>query len=131
MTILGSIFTWWNGATVGTRFYGLRGKTRVGEDSLGNAYWEGGKDTGGRIRRWVIYSGPNDASRVPPEWFSWLHHQIDDVPDRALPPARAWQKPPVGNQTGTPLAYRPQGALEKGGHRAAATGDYEAWTPEG
>jgi NADH:ubiquinone oxidoreductase subunit len=33
--------------------------------------------------------------------------------------------------TGTPLAYRPSGALEKGGKRAAATGDYEAWTPEG
>ncbi|RZK79096.1 MAG: NADH:ubiquinone oxidoreductase subunit NDUFA12, partial [Methylobacterium sp.] len=25
---------------------------------------------------------------------------------------------------------RPQGAMEKGGHRAAATGDYEAWSPE-
>ncbi|HVF94577.1 MAG TPA: NADH:ubiquinone oxidoreductase subunit NDUFA12 [Sphingomonas sp.] len=123
-------FTWWNGATWGTIF-GLRGKTRRGEDSLGNAYWEGGSDTGGRVRRWVIYNGPNDPSRVPPEWFSWLHHQIDDVPDRALPPPRAWQKPPIANMTGTPLAYRPQGALEKGGHRAAATGDYEAWTPEG
>jgi NADH:ubiquinone oxidoreductase subunit len=33
--------------------------------------------------------------------------------------------------TGTPFAYRPAGALEKGGHRAAATGDYDAWTPEG
>ena len=27
-------------------------------------------------------------------------------------------------------AYRPQGALERGGKRAAATGDYEAWTPD-
>jgi NADH:ubiquinone oxidoreductase subunit len=32
--------------------------------------------------------------------------------------------------TGTAFAYRPQGALEKGGHRAAATGDYEAWSPD-
>ena len=32
--------------------------------------------------------------------------------------------------TGTALAYRPAGALEKGGKRAAATGDYEAWTPD-
>jgi NADH:ubiquinone oxidoreductase subunit len=53
------------------------------------------------------------------------------VPDRALLPIRAWQKPAVPNMTGTALAYRPAGALEKGGHRAAATGDYEAWTPEG
>jgi NADH:ubiquinone oxidoreductase subunit len=34
------------------------------------------------------------------------------------------------NATGTPKAYRPQGALERGGRRAAATGDYEAWTPD-
>jgi NADH:ubiquinone oxidoreductase subunit len=124
-------FTWWNGATVSTVLYGLRGKTQVGTDSLGNAYWEGGKDTNGVPRRWVIYTGSTDASRVPPEWFSWLHHQIDDVPDRALPPARSWEKPGQANMTGTPFAYRPAGALEKGGNRAAATGDYDAWTPEG
>lgn len=123
-------FTWWNGATFGT-WMGLRGKTRVGEDDLGNVYYEGGQDPNGIPRRWVIYNGSNDASRVPPEWFSWLHHQIDETPDRALPPARPWQKPGLPNMTGTPLAYRPSGALEKGGRRQAATGDYEAWTPEG
>ncbi len=124
-------FTWWNGASWGTWFYGLRGMRKMGEDALGNVYYEGGKDTAGHPRRWVIYQGANDASRVPPEWFSWLHHQIHDVPDRATPPKRPWQKPAVANLTGTALAYRPAGALEKGGNRAAATGDYEAWTPEG
>lgn len=121
-------FTWWNGAGVGTML-GLRGKVRVGDDALGNVYYEGGRDTNGNPRRWVIYQGANDGSRVPPAWFSWLHHQIDAVPDRALAPPRAWQKPAVPNMTGTPLAYRPQGAMEKGGKRASATGDYEAWTP--
>lgn len=130
MSLLGSIFTWWNGATIGTS-WALRGKKRVGEDALGNAYFEGGSDTNGNPRRWVIYQGANDASRVPPEWFGWLHHQVADAPDMAMPPARRWQKPAVPNLTGTPLAYRPSGALEKGGQRAAATGDYEAWTPEG
>ena len=124
-------FTWWNGASWGTWFYGLRGMKQMGEDSLGNVYFEGHKDTYGNPRRWVIYNGSNDASRVPPAWFSWLHHQVDDVPDRALPVPRAWQKPAVANLTGTALAYRPSGSLEKGGRRAAATGDYEAWTPEG
>ena len=103
----------------------------MGEDAHGNVYYEGGSDTAGRPRRWVIYKGSNDASRVPAEWFSWLHHQVEDVPDRSLPPRRAWQKPAIPNMTGTALAYRPSGALEKGGQRAAATGDYEAWTPEG
>lgn len=122
-------FTWWNGATLGT-WFGLRGKTKVGEDSLGNVYWAGGKDPNGVTRRWVIYSGSNDASRVPPEWFSWLHHQIDAAPDQALPAPRAWEKTPEPNQTGTRLAYRPPGALEAGGQRARSTGDYEAWTPD-
>jgi NADH:ubiquinone oxidoreductase subunit len=124
-------FTWWTGASWGTVFYGLRNKKRVGEDALGNTYWEGGQDTGGRPRRWVIYDGANDTSRVAPEWFSWLHHQIDHAPGtpNALPPQRAWQKPALPNLTGTALAYRPAGALEKGGRRAAATGDYEAWDP--
>jgi len=130
MGLLGSIFTWWNGATIGTRLYGLRGMRHVGDDAMGNAFYEGRRDTNGMPRRWVIYQGSNDVSRVEPEWFSWLHHHIDDVPSRALPPAKRWQKPAIANMTGTAEAYRPAGALEKGGHRAAATGDYEAWTPD-
>lgn len=122
-------FTWWNGASWGT-ILGLRGKTKVGEDHLGNVYYQGGRDTAGNPRRWVIYNGSNEATRVPPEWFAWLKQQIDTVPEQGLPPQRAWQKPGVPNPTGTSLAYRPSGALEKGGKRAAATGDYEAWTPD-
>ena len=129
MGLLKSIFTWWEGATIGTSF-ALRGKDRVGEDSLGNVYWAGGTDANGLTRSWVIYNGQNDASRVPPEWFSWLHHQIEDAPDNALPPPRIWEKPAEPNLTGTQLAYRPPGALEAGGRRAAATGDYEAWAPD-
>jgi NADH:ubiquinone oxidoreductase subunit len=128
MGILANIFTWWNGSTFGT-WVGLRGKDAVGEDSLGNLYYQGGKDTAGNPRRWVIYKGSNDSSRVPPEWFSWLHHQIDDVPSRALPPVRKWEQPPLANLTGTTAAYKPSGALDKGGARHAAAGDYEAWTP--
>jgi NADH:ubiquinone oxidoreductase subunit len=129
MGILKSIFTWWEGATFGT-WLGLSGKTRIGDDSLGNVYYAGGSDANGLTRRWVIYNGANDASRVPPEWFSWLHHQIEDAPANALPPPRIWEKAAEPNRTGTPLAYRPPGSLEAGGRRAAATGDYEAWTPE-
>ncbi|UZK67407.1 NADH:ubiquinone oxidoreductase subunit NDUFA12 [Sphingomonas sp. M1-B02] len=129
MGLLMSIFTWWEGATIGTSF-GLRGKSRMGEDSLGNVYYAGGSDANGITRRWVIYNGPNEASRVPAEWFSWLHHQIEDVPDQALPAPRIWEKPPEPNHTGTRLAYRPSGALEAGGQRARGTGDYEAWTPD-
>jgi NADH:ubiquinone oxidoreductase subunit len=129
MGILGKIFTWWDGATIGTSL-GLMGAKRVGEDSLGNIYYTGKALPDGRLRRSVIYVGANDASRVPPEWHAWLHHSIDDLPDESLPPVRRWEKEGRANLTGTSAAYRPAGALEKGGKRAAATGDYEAWSPD-
>lgn len=129
MGIFASIFTWWNGATLGTRLFSARNGTRVGADALGNVYFQGGRDVHGGPRRWVMFSGSNDASRVPPEWFGWLHNTQADTPDQALPPPCDWQAPPKPNVTGTREAYRPAGALEAGGKRAAATGDYEAWSP--
>lgn len=128
MGLLANIFTWWNGATIGTALWSRRNGAKVGDDAFGNSYFQT-KRSDRPHKRWVIYNGSNDASRVSPEWHGWLHHTVDDIPDRAFPPAREWQKPPLANATGTPAAYRPAGALERGGKRAAATGDYEAWSP--
>jgi NADH:ubiquinone oxidoreductase subunit len=125
MGLLKKIFTWWEGASIGTALFSWRNGLRVGTDSLGNLYYRSKKGD----RRWVIYNGPNDAARIPPEWYSWIHHQIDGLPEDALPPARKFHKPPTGNRTGTAEAYRPSGALERGGRRQAASGDYQAWTP--
>jgi NADH:ubiquinone oxidoreductase subunit len=126
MGLLKQIFTWWDGATIGTALHIRRHGRKVGTDAQGNVYY--GAKKGGR--RWVIYNGPNDASRIPPEWYSWLHHQIDAHPDEALPPPPKFLREPTPNLTGTPAAYKPSGALERGGQRAAASGDYEAWTPD-
>ena len=123
-----AIFTWWNGSTFGT-WLSLLGADEVGKDALGNRYYLGKKGIDGLPRRFVRYRGNNDVSRVPPEWHGWLHRLIDDVPDASLPPPRRWEKEGKANPTGTREAYRPAGALEAGGVRAAATGDYEAWTP--
>lgn len=125
MGLLGKIFTWWDGATIGTLLDSWRHGEAVGEDAQGNHYF---RSRDGK-RRWVIYNGNNDASRVPPEWHGWLHGTFDELPDAILPAPRAWQAPPEPNLTGTAAAYRPAGALERGGRRAAATGDYEAWQP--
>jgi NADH:ubiquinone oxidoreductase subunit len=127
MGFIKQLFTWWEGAGLTTSLHMRRHGRRVGSDSLGNVYYASKKGD----RRFVIYNGPNDASRVPPEWFSWLHHQIDGLPEEALPPAPKFLREAEPNLTGTPAAYRPAGALERGGQRAAASGDYEAWTPDG
>ncbi|QNE05313.1 NADH:ubiquinone oxidoreductase subunit NDUFA12 [Croceicoccus marinus] len=131
MNILMKIFTWWDGATIGTLIDSWRHGEEVGQDAQGNRYFRGRKKNAqGNERRWVIYSGSNDASRVPAEWHGWLHGSGDDVPESNLPPPRIWEVDYTPNATGTMSAYRPSGALEKGGVRARATGDYEAWSPD-
>lgn len=120
-------FTWWNGASWGTAIFSHRNGREAGRDSAGNVYFLHRKDPS---RRWVIYNGDNDASRVPPDWQLWLRGTIDDVPSKTLPEARRFQRPPTANLTGTLAAFRPDGALGSGKVRPASTGDYEPWIPE-
>ncbi len=128
MAIFKNIFTWWEGATFGTWLGTKLGGVTVGQDEAGNRYFEAARSVNGLKRRWVIYAGSNDASRIPPEWHSWIHHQIEGLPDTSLPAPRVWEAPAAANMTGTDAAYRPAGA---GPNRALATGDYQAWSPEG
>jgi NADH:ubiquinone oxidoreductase subunit len=137
MGFFSKIFTWWDGATIGTAIFSAMNGEHVGTDAQGNKYYRaknkkrGARGTSdGRERRWVIYNGANDASRIPPEWHGWIHGQYDDLPESNLPPAKIWEVDYTPNPTGTDSAYRPQGALERGGQRARTTGDYEAWTPD-
>jgi len=124
------------GITLGTKLYTwLRGE-EVGRDRQGNRYYreKGGgfvhRDSLRKERRWVLYDGDVEASRVPPEWHAWLHHTTSEIPPEGGPEVRPWQKEHVPNRTGTSEAYRPPGHTLMGGRRAKATGDYEPWTPE-
>ncbi len=113
---------------IGTKiFTWLRGRL-VGTDAAGNRYFtERTASTTGRTRRWVAYAGAAEASAVPAEWHCWLHYTTEaPLPDTGRKP---WQKPHRANRTGTEASYRPPGHDYSGGHRAAATGDYESWTP--
>ena len=118
------MLTWWNTQTLGTQLFTARRGQRVGEDGEGNIYYQ----TADGTKRWVIYNGEMQASRVSPDWHGWLHHTWDQPPTKAPLPHKAWEKPHMENMTGTPLAYAPQGSI-----RAAvpvAKTDYEAWAPE-
>jgi NADH:ubiquinone oxidoreductase subunit len=122
--------------TLGTRLLTwLRGEY-VGTDELGNRYYrdkhqrplsKGGGRTS-REKRWVIYSGEPEGSKVPSEWHAWLHHTLDEVPGARR--RHPWEKPHLPNLTGTAQAYRPPGSILRGGRRERSTGDYEPWTPE-
>jgi NADH:ubiquinone oxidoreductase subunit len=119
-------FTWWNGQTLGTRFYTWRRGEFVGEDEYANRYY---RERGGE-RRWVIYNGEVDASRIPPGWHGWLHRRTDTPPSQERYALRPWEKPHQPNLTGTPAAHHPPGSLRAPGARSAASAHYQAWKPE-
>jgi len=118
MTIGTLIYTWLNGDMVGT-------------DEFGNRYYRSkGRKLHGRERRWVVFKGKSEASKVPAEWHAWLHHTSKEPLTDLSAPVADWRKEHEQNMTGTAAAYRPKGHAYQGGNRAAATGDYEAWSPE-
>ena len=103
----------------------------VGTDFRGNKYYQAPPRPGYKNpRRWVIYKGEEEATRVPPEWHGWLHYQTDQIPEEQGSPYRQeWQKPHEPNYTGTDKKYLPPGHVLKKGERQKSAGDYQAWTP--
>lgn len=122
-TLLSAI-TWWNGQTLNTRIWTARKGVKVGEDDQGNVFYRTSDDS----RRWVIYNGEAEASRVSPEWHGWLHRTWDEPPTDKPLPRKDWEKPHQENLTGTALAYVPAGSLRRADPEPRA--DYEAWSPE-
>ena len=120
------LFTWWNGQTFGTQLWTWRFGELVGEDEQGNRYF---RTKGRKIdpslgfeRRWVVYNGYAEATRVPPSWHGWLHHTVDVAPTEEIYKPHEWEKPHLPNMTGTPAAYRPSGStLASGSGTFSAT----------
>ena len=99
LTMLGSkIKALWN-----TWFTG----TYRGQDDSGNRYYESKNvaDAFGRKRRWVVYAGSLEPSKVSGSWHGWLHHTHRN-PVTQLP--YVWQKNHLPNLTGTQNAYFPR-----------------------
>lgn len=107
-----SLLTWMKGRQIGT-------------DGFGNLYYEEkfffGKPQNRKPRRWVVYRGLKEGSKVPPEWHAWLHFTSEQTPDQASAPHYDWIKPYIPNLTGTTRAYKPPVNRE-------AT-YYQAWRP--
>jgi NADH:ubiquinone oxidoreductase subunit len=72
----------------------------IGNDSFGNKYYEEkirGSYDGRQPRRWIVYKGMNEASKIPPEWHAWLHYRADQPLQGQV---YSWQKPHQPNLTG-------------------------------
>ena len=102
LTIFKKIFIWWNQDTLGTKIKTILFGKFVGKDSFGNKYYESKNG-----KRWVIYSDEIDASKIPVEWYSWIHFMPNKIENIHKLEKHDWQKPHQPNLTGTDSAYYP------------------------
>tara|TARA_B100000989_G_scaffold276785_1_gene237267 strand:+ start:380 stop:739 length:360 start_codon:yes stop_codon:yes gene_type:complete len=102
LTFLKKIFTWWNRDTFGTRIKTILFGKLIGLDEFGNKYYESKKR-----KRWVIYANEIDASKIPVEWYSWIHFMPNKIENIHKLEKHDWQKPHQPNMTGTDSAYYP------------------------
>ena len=116
LTFFKEIFTWWNGQTLGTRLQTIFFGKLVGEDELGNKYYQNKKG-----KRWVIYNGEVEASKIPNDWYSWMHHTNNKIENSHNLKKYTWQKNHLPNQTGTTNAYNPKN------NKNATEKKYKTW----
>ena len=102
LIFLKKIFIWWNQETLGTKLKTIFYGKLVGKDSLGNKYYESKSG-----KRWIIYIDEIDASKIPSEWYSWMHFTNNKIENDHNLEKYEWQKPHKSNQTGTNNAHHP------------------------
>ncbi len=116
--------------TIATRLFTFFKGHLVGADPFGNRYYrERRKPKKRREKRWVIYNGVAEPSKVPPDWHGWLHHTAESPPNVQHRTHYGWEKPPLPNLTGTGNAYLPPGHLVRGAKHAPTVAEYEPWKP--
>tara|TARA_X000000950_G_scaffold112005_1_gene141050 strand:- start:1780 stop:2130 length:351 start_codon:yes stop_codon:yes gene_type:complete len=94
------LFTWWNKQTFGTLLKTLFFGKYVGSDEQGNKYYESKKN-----ERWIVYSKNIEATKITSDWYLWIHHTVDKVPDKKEI-KYPWQKKHLENQTGTSNSHK-------------------------
>lgn len=123
MKFLLQLLIWWKGQSLGTRIFTWRKGAKVGSDDQGNVYYESKAG-----KRWVIFAGEIEASKISADWHGWLHHTFDECPGSTELAHKTWEIPHIENQSGTVNAYHPPGSILS--PQPAPVGDYEAWRPE-
>ncbi len=129
MKIPNPFILFFNGTALTTALATILRGTPVGKDSFGNRYFRKSQKSG-REKRWVLYNGMPEPSKVPPEWHGWLHYTLDTPPTQQTTKHHVWQKSGQPNLTGTKGAYLPAGHMARGGTHAPTIATYEPWTPQ-
>ncbi len=83
--------------------------TKVGEDEYGNSFFElKRKDYLGRKKRYCLYNGVVEASKISPEWHPFMHYQIDVDEVKKTFKQYKWQKPATPITTLSKDKYLPK-----------------------
>ena len=115
---------------LGTKIYTWVYGKLVGDDEFGNRYYCNSKNfEDSRAKRWVIFEGEIEASKIPPHLHAWLHKTINIAPIN-YSHKYSWQKNIEPNSTGTTKAYFPNSQnLTKLKNRKKNDIEYEKWQP--
>ncbi len=109
------------------RISSLLFSVKVGVDAYNNSYFTSKKKSianNNRKRRWVIYAGEVEASKVPAEWNAWLHHVTDQIPKNNIRKP-TWIKKHLPNMTGTEKSNNYKSVKQKN----KVENKYSLWDP--
>ena len=116
--------------TFGTSIYTWLCGNFVGADEFGNKYYCNSKNFESEsAKRWVMYNGEIEASKIPPHWNSWLQ-KTTNIPPNDYVHQYKWQKNHLPNMTGTSKSYLPNShPLSNSYDTEKMKTDYEKWKP--
>ncbi|MCL2473408.1 MAG: NADH-ubiquinone oxidoreductase subunit NDUFA12 family protein [Alphaproteobacteria bacterium] len=116
-----------NVSQIGTRICSFLFGKKVGKDDFGNTYFVSRlpplKPYGGKVRqkRWVLYSKSPEPTKIPPNWFLWMHYTIDtagvNTSENVDNSIIRYRFSP--NETGTEFAYSPSKTKQPSENAAA------------
>ena len=115
---------------------------KIGDDEFGNSYFEKKLSTkqlqqslqnkfghNPEKKRFVIYKGSVEASKVPAQWHGWLHYNCETPPINIENSKKSWEKTHLPNLSGTIYQNSPSSCVDKKGNRKKVSSDYQSWTP--
>jgi NADH:ubiquinone oxidoreductase subunit len=86
--------------------------TKVGSDEYGNQFFElKTSDYLGRKKRYCLYNGYVEASKISPEWHPFMHYQIEAKAVKKTFKQYKWQKPFVPDTTLSGSKFLPKNHL--------------------
>lgn len=89
---------------------------KIGDDEFGNSYYQNSKG-----KRFIVYKGCAEPSKIPAHWHCWIHYNTDTAPVNIKTDKFPWQKIHRPNLTGTRNSYKPNNKTNK---------KYESWQPK-